>query len=660
MAADGEIKPYPKFDPFDMPVDNTTHHGADRMKSTETPSSGGWAFQDEPSRYQALASTDGERSRRAAYDDADAVPTPPIDVPSPREGPWGERGGLDNTPSYYEAPEPDDELRNRKPSIRFSKDAVLENGSRVDLDEPLSKLQIRIRPRGKSLLQEMARGLERSPQRKADGEAAQDDSDQTARDVPYHPHRPRYPPLQSTVDEMADSRNGLALEENPSLTSELTRSPTVEEAITPLDIPSPLFARRKTIASMWNQPTSLEESSAWPPTRKPGSSSKAKSYTCDRLSSSRPRIRRPPRHSTSTSMSPASTFLSQWGREEATPEPDDEGQEVGDYVLGKVIGFGGFSVVREAFPLSSFSRTAYAVKIVRKQVLGKEETENDSIQSEFEHEVALWRCLSHKYILPLIAVYITPHATFAFTQLTTGGTLFDQVRANRKGLSATLVRRHSFQLASAIRYLHEDVRIVHRDIKLENCLLDVSAPDAAETGGTLLLCDFGLAEYITSERWAKAELDDGSGHAIGPSATSTSIAGSLPYASPEVARGNRALLRPAGDMWAFGVVVFALIVGDLPFHHSLAQRVREMILDGSWDRDVLKGKVDAWNELRAGHDKEIAGVVELVSGCLEMDSDSRWTVGTCLDESWLGSYPRDDEEEEEEEKKRNAGWGNRN
>jgi len=55
-------------------------------------------------------------------------------------------------------------------------------------------------------------------------------------------------------------------------------------------------------------------------------------------------------------MSPASAFLSQWGREEAASivEPDDEGQESGDhsgYIIGRQIGFGGFSVVKEVFTI---------------------------------------------------------------------------------------------------------------------------------------------------------------------------------------------------------------------------------------------------------------------------------------------------------------------
>ncbi|KAK5277313.1 hypothetical protein LTR16_009942, partial [Cryomyces antarcticus] len=129
-------------------------------------------------------------------------------------------------------------------------------------------------------------------------------------------------------------------------------------------------------------------------------------------------------------MSPASAFLSQWGKEEAAAmiEPDDEGQEIGDhsgYIIGRQIGYGGFSVVKEVYTIENNEKVRRAVKIVRKQVSAKSEHENDKLQAHFEHEVSIWRFLKHRHILPLIAVYDSPFATFCITNLNTGGTLFD-------------------------------------------------------------------------------------------------------------------------------------------------------------------------------------------------------------------------------------------
>jgi serine/threonine protein kinase len=274
----------------------------------------------------------------------------------------------------------------------------------------------------------------------------------------------------------------------------------------------------------------------------------------------------------------------------------------------------------------------FAVKIVRKHLAGKSERENDQVQAEFDHEVRVWRYLSHPHILPLDAVYVTDHATFCFTRLTTGGTLLDLVRRRRGGLKMEHARRYAYQLALAIRYLHEDARVVHRDIKLENCLLD---PEKREDGvSQLVLCDFGMAEWLVTEAGGSSPdpYDDAADRPppknIGPSDTSTSRAGSLEYASPELLTSSEGILDPVVDIWAFGVVLFALLVGARPFQHSFQPRVRVNILAGQWDKQaVLKGD---------GDPQERQDALELIQGCLEMDPAKRWTIGDVLSARWFG------------------------
>ncbi|MCJ1483507.1 hypothetical protein MMC06_003675 [Schaereria dolodes] len=586
----------------------------------------------------------------AYIDNDNHAATPPIDVPShSTEG--LEYGGnrIESGPEsrYHELSPLEEFLRTRRPSITFNPQVILDSGHRRTLDEPLPKLEIKTRQRGRSLLTELSERPVRSPINRAYSEADRAKYDPVTGLLLPSPSkqgtsrihrrqiqgRSHYPLLQSTV-------NGLGLDSYPrnsaqstSLTSDSTASPIIEEVCTPPGGPMDCYLSPVSPYSPFYHPTSLGESSAWPKPRRQTSSSGARSYTIERNGSMRQARRQGSRRSTASSMSPATAFLSKWAKDEVAPEPDDEGQEVGDYVLGKQVGFGGFSIVREAFTLEGGERLCRAVKIVRKQVPGKEDIENDHLQAEFEHEVGLWRCLSHRHILPLIAVYVTDFATFCFTQLNSGGTLFDLVRANRQGLRKDLARRYAYQLASAIRYLHEDVRVVHRDIKLENCLIDLSDPRAASEGGNLLLCDFGLAEFITSD--TRSNSPDAYERAtdrlpprnIGPSETSTSIAGSLQYASPELILSPAGLLNHTVDIWAFGVVVYALLVGDLPFQHMFQPRVQMMILAGEWNRETLRKAMGA-----EGCEDEVE---ELVSGCLEMDFEDRWTIGGVIESRWL-------------------------
>ena len=245
----------------------------------------------------------------------------------------------------------------------------------------------------------------------------------------------------------------------------------------------------------------------------------------------------------------------------------------------------------------------------------------------------MWRYLSHRHVLPLDAVYVTDYATFCFTRLTNGGTLFDLVRRHRGGLKLNQAKLYAYQLAQALRYLHQDARVVHRDIKLENCLLDLTPLADAEDVSHLVLCDFGMAEWLPMETSVNSPdpYDDATDRPppknIGPSDTSTSRAGSLEYASPELLMSSEGVLDAVVDMWAFGVVAFSLLVGSRPFHDSFQPRIRGHILSGEWNRGaILKGDGDL---------QERQNALDLVRGCLEMDPVKRWTISDVMSSQWF-------------------------
>ena len=642
------------------PDDTTT-----RSRDNETEGKKTWAAEADTEKtgplkirrlsHRSSRASDTDLQWLARVQDVGHATTRPIDVPQASVGDGTER----STDKSWEA-EPDSRyqepslleefMKNRRPSISFNPKVTLESGHEQPLEQSLPKLAIDTRARSRSILLELERYPVRSTLYRSHSEADCRNYDpgtgklldsrsqqNRAQTTPRSPeNRSRWPLLQSTAESLAQEQEQANLpEQGASLTSESTLSPVASEVHTPTDnmdiLISPLSSH-----GPFPFPLSYEDSRAWPKPRQQPSASRSKSYSIERKMSMRAAQRqgsRSSRRSTSSSMSPATAFLSRFAREEAPPEPDSEGQEVGEYVIGKQVGFGGFSTVKEAYTLEGEEKICRAVKVVRKQVAGKEELENEQLQAEFEHEVSLWRCLGHRNILPLIEVYVTDFATFCFTKLNTGGTLFDLVRANRQGISRDLSRRYAYQLASAIRYLHEDVRVVHRDIKLENCLIDISDPDAARDGGNLLLCDFGLAEFATSDdRRSSPEpyeraTDRPPARNIGPSETSTSIAGSLQYASPELIMSPAGFLSSVVDMWAYGVVIYALLVGDLPFQHVFQPRVQMMILAGEWDIPALENAAGV-----IGHEEEVS---ELMCGCLEMESERRWTIAHVLKSRWL-------------------------
>jgi serine/threonine protein kinase len=117
---------------------------------------------------------------------------------------------------------------------------------------------------------------------------------------------------------------------------------------------------------------------------------------------------------------------------------------------------------------------------------------------------------------------------------------------------------------------------------------------------------------------------------MGPADSSTSVAGSLEYASPELLESSNGVIHPSVDIWAFGVIVYTVIVGSRPFQDSFAPRIQSNILSGTWNREaILSGSTDDLQH------KDRQDALDLVIGCLEMDVNKRWTIRDILACPWL-------------------------
>lgn len=549
----------------------------------------------------------------------------------------------------------DEFMRNRQTSISFNSKVKLDSGEEQSVERPPEKARHKVR--GRSVFQAMAEDMARRNQAQSEPDQNQTDSSSSSPLLSQRngldERRTRYgeggfPLLPKTVDDLS---HDAVSEPAKSLTSDSTISPG-SEIHTPLD-----GSRNEYLASPTSRParaSSYEDFASWVPTksRQPttqGFRSPSLSSAPMTRNSSIRSVRHSSRRSTTASnKSPASVFLRAFStHEDKAPSPDDDGQTIGVdpiYVIGKQIGSGGFSTIKEAVqvPISSKSteRRKLAVKIVRRSIAGKSESENRAAQAEFDHEVDLWRRLHHPQILTLEAVYKSDFATFCFIPLNVGGTLFDLVRANRSGLSDTLSKSLSKQLADALRYLHEDARVAHRDVKLENCLYEPNDSGS----GLMRLCDFGMAEWLSSEDFARNDVDRPPQKTMGPADSSSSafVGGSLEYAAPETLQaskqhqdGHEAAsssngipcaipVNAAVDVWAFGVCVYTMVVGSRPFQNTgFPERTWMDILGCKWDRDRLSSKGGS-------------NVLDLVGrGCLVQDSGRRWEMREVLRSRWL-------------------------
>ncbi|KAF9161556.1 hypothetical protein BGX21_002257 [Mortierella sp. AD011] len=445
----------------------------------------------------------------------------------------------------------------------------------------------------------------------------------------------------ATIEETTDKpTETLALQRKSSLTWRLPSQPKAQ----PISC-SPVIDSKAYVASpdRLSNPDGMGEHSSSIPIKRPCRSKSASSFSSKGASSPLRRSSHsfPTPVVTSSSYSslpysPATAFLSSFADMTApVVAPDEEGSQVGNYVMGKIIGYGGFSTVREATAIDlndSSTAACVAVKIVKTQTGARD---NDRIQRMLEKEITIWSQVSHPNILPFITVERLPTDTFIFCELCTGGHLLHYLTYRNapspispgpqttQPLSEDEARGIFNQIGEAVRYLHEEKRIVHRDIKLENILQHES--------GTWKLCDFGLAEYQDEDAAAcfgdslvpsrRAPIYEGSEPTcdINKDSDEDEIkGGSLAYSSPEQLRCNKPLRCPLQDVWSLGVVLYALLTGKLPFQDEYEPRLQLQILNGRYEEPM-----DCSPEAR-----------DLLKNMFRLKPEDRWHIGQVRDSRW--------------------------
>ncbi|CAG8434475.1 7364_t:CDS:2 [Scutellospora calospora] len=197
---------------------------------------------------------------------------------------------------------------------------------------------------------------------------------------------------------------------------------------------------------------------------------------------------------------------------------------IGHYAVLKLIGTGSFSEVKLAIDLKNCREVAI------KMISLKGMQDNECLRTGVSREVEILETPTH---LCLVLEYVP------------GGELFDYVNDYYEKITEDEVKHIFLQLVNIIIYLHES-NIVHRDLKLENILLD-------STKKRIKLTDFGLARFIKPN-----------------SPLLTTRCGSEEYAAPELISAPSYDGRKT-DTWSLGIILYALLVGYLPFNQEVGQ-----------------------------------------------------------------------------------------
>uniref|UniRef100_A0A8C2VUC3 non-specific serine/threonine protein kinase n=1 Tax=Chinchilla lanigera TaxID=34839 RepID=A0A8C2VUC3_CHILA len=216
---------------------------------------------------------------------------------------------------------------------------------------------------------------------------------------------------------------------------------------------------------------------------------------------------------------------------------------VGFYDIEGTLGKGNFAVVK--LGRHRITKTEVAIKIIDKSQL-------DAVNLEkIYREVQIMKLLDHPHIIKLYQVMETKSMLYLVTEYAKNGEIFDYL-ANHGRLNESEARRKFWQILSAVDYCHGR-KVVHRDLKAENLLLDNNM--------NIKIADFGFGNFFkTGELLA-------------------TWCGSPPYAAPEVFEGQQ-YEGPQLDIWSMGVVLYVLVCGALPFDGPTLPILRQRVLEG--------------------------------------------------------------------------------
>ncbi|XP_041462233.1 CDPK-related kinase 6-like [Lytechinus variegatus] len=155
-------------------------------------------------------------------------------------------------------------------------------------------------------------------------------------------------------------------------------------------------------------------------------------------------------------------------------------KRVGPYLLGPTIGEGSFAKVKEAMHVLVGEKVA--VKIIDKRAA----REDAYLHKTLRREAGLLQLLGHAHIVRLLEVMETDNNLYLVLELCGGGPLLDKV-CEKSGIEEGVARRYIKQVASAVYHMHQ-MGVVHRDLKVENLLLD--------DNDKIRIIDFGLSNFI--------------------------------------------------------------------------------------------------------------------------------------------------------------------
>ena len=260
------------------------------------------------------------------------------------------------------------------------------------------------------------------------------------------------------------------------------------------------------------------------------------------------------------------------------------------YKYGRIIGRGAFGKV-------NIGLNVLTGRIVAIKSFNKNNILSENAKKKILYETNLMRSLFHPSVTKILETFESEKYMLIIMEYISGGNLQNFVKKRRKLCEKTskiLFR----QIIQGIKYIHSK-GIVHRDIKLENILLDLN--------NIIKICDFGVGKLIKPNTILKDQC------------------GTPVYMAPEILKGEGYHGFPV-DIWSAGVALYIMLSGALPFNKSKDHDLEYAILNTN-PKEIPDISQEAKN---------------LLKNILEKDPKKRYTEDQILEHPWLNDNNDED------------------
>ena len=274
------------------------------------------------------------------------------------------------------------------------------------------------------------------------------------------------------------------------------------------------------------------------------------------------------------------------------------------YKFGRTIGQGSFGKVN--IGLHILTGRVVAIKSFKKES-NIEKNNKDNIY-KIINEKNLMKDLDYKNVIKILDYFEDKNYIFIVMEYINGGNLYSLLKKRRK-LQEKTAKLIFKQIILALKYIHSR-NIVHRDIKLENILLDLN--------NGIKICDFGIGKKINNSE----QLLHG-------------FSGTPLYMAPEIILSdkNKGYKGFPVDIWSSGILLYIMLSGALPFKGHKPDKNKE--------KDN-KGNKSLENEIISKEPKKIKKISDnahnLLQHLLCKDPSQRITCDEILNHPWFNNY----------------------